>query len=36
MNILKRQAEGIEEARKAGKHFGRPKIGFVYVIEGSA
>jgi len=26
MKILKRQAEGIEEARKAGKHLGRPKL----------
>ena len=25
-NILKRQAEGIAEARKAGKHLGRPKL----------
>ena len=24
--ILKRQAEGIEEARKAGKHLGRPRV----------
>ena len=26
MKLLKRQAEGIAEARKAGKHLGRPKL----------